>query len=57
MSTITYAKLAPDTLQNKKVKEIMRYTGGHRTSTLWSEETDLSVLKTRSFDKQAENHQ
>ena len=28
----TYAKLAPDTLQNKKIKEIMRYTGGHRTS-------------------------
>ena len=27
----TYAKLAPDTLQNKKIKEIMRYTGdtGH----------------------------
>ena len=28
----TYAKLAPDTLQNKKAKEIMGYTGGHRTS-------------------------
>ena len=27
----TYAKLAPDTLQNKKMREIMRYTGdtGH----------------------------
>ena len=28
----TYAKLAPDTQQNKRIKEIMRYTGGHRTS-------------------------
>ena len=25
----TYAKLAPNTPQNKKIKEIMRYTGGH----------------------------
>ena len=24
----TYAKLAPDTPQNKKMKEIMRYAGG-----------------------------
>ena len=30
----TYAKLAPDTLQNKNIKEIMRYTGGYRTSPL-----------------------
>ena len=30
----TYAKLTPDTLQNKKIEEIMRYTGGHRTSPL-----------------------
>ena len=28
----TYAKLAPDSIPNKKIKEIMRYTGGHRTS-------------------------
>ena len=28
----TYAKLAPDSILNKKIKEIMRYTGGHRTS-------------------------
>ena len=28
----TYAKLAPDSILNKKNKEIMRYTGGHRTS-------------------------
>ena len=27
----TYAKLAPDSILNKKIKEIMRYTGGHRT--------------------------
>ena len=27
----TYAKLAPDSMLNKKIKEIMRYTGGHRT--------------------------
>ena len=32
MSTDTYAKLAPDSILNKKIKEIMRYTGGHRTS-------------------------
>ena len=30
----TYAKLAPDSILNKKIKEIMRYTGGHRTSPL-----------------------
>ena len=24
--------LAPDSMLNKKIKEIMRYTGGHRTS-------------------------
>ena len=28
----TYAKLAPDSILNKKIKEIMCYTGGHRTS-------------------------
>ena len=28
----TYAKLAPDSILNKKIKEIMRYTGGHWTS-------------------------
>ena len=28
----TYAKLAPDSILNRKIKEIMRYTGGHRTS-------------------------
>ena len=26
-SNTTYAKLAPGTLQNKNIKEIMRYTG------------------------------
>ena len=30
-----YGKLAPNTLQNKNIKEIMRYTGVHRTSPLW----------------------
>ena len=28
------AKLAPDSILNKKIKEIMRYKGGHRTSLL-----------------------
>ena len=28
----TYAKLAPDSILNNKIREIMRYTGGHRTS-------------------------
>ena len=31
----TYAKLAPDSIPNKKIKEIMRYMGGHRTSPLF----------------------
>ena len=31
----TYAKLAPDSILNKKIKEIMRYTGGHRTSPFY----------------------
>ena len=31
----TYAKLAPDSILNPKIKEIMRYTGGHRTSPLY----------------------
>ena len=30
----TYAKLASDSILNKQIKEIMRYTGGHRTSPL-----------------------
>ena len=31
----TCAKLAPDSILNKQIKEIMRYTGGgHRTSPL-----------------------
>ena len=30
----TYAKLAPDSILNKEIKEIIRYTGGHRTSPL-----------------------
>ena len=32
----TYAKLAPDSILNKKIEEIMRYTGGHRTFPLFS---------------------
>ena len=28
----TYTKLAPDSILNKKIKEIMRYTGVHWTS-------------------------
>ena len=28
----TYARLAPDSILNKKIKEIMHYMGGHRTS-------------------------
>ena len=32
----TYAKLAPDTLQNKNIKETVRYTGGYRTSPFLS---------------------
>ena len=30
----TYAKLASDSIINKKIKEIMRYTGRHRTFPL-----------------------
>ena len=32
----TYAKLASDTLQNKKIKSIMGHTGGHLTSPFLS---------------------
>ena len=31
----TYAKLAPDSIPNKKIKEIMHYMGGHRPSPFW----------------------
>ena len=37
----TYAKLAPDSILNKKVKEIMRYMGGHRTSPFHASTDDL----------------
>ena len=34
MSDNACAKLAPDSLQNNTIKNLMRYTGGHRTSPL-----------------------
>ena len=45
----TYAKLAPDSILNKKIKEIMGYTGEHRTSPLsqlhyWIIKVDITEL-------------
>ena len=47
-----YSKLAPDSILNKQIKEIMHYTGGHRTSPFYIGRKGTSRLVSKELEEE-----